>query len=203
MYKKYFKRALDLLFSFLLITLLFPVLAMLTGVCFFLLREHPLFLQNRTGLNGKHFTIIKFKTMRTLRNESGVLLHDDLRITPATKLIRQLNLDELPQLINIIRGDMSFIGPRPLPIRYDPLYSPTQFKRHSVRPGITGLAQVNGRKTVSGKNRSDLDLVYCNTFSFAIDAKILYRTLFVFFDRSLSELGINQDPESYLPDFEN
>ena len=201
MYHKYFKRLLDVFFSSLLIVLFSPIFIILTFVVFLLVRENPYFSQIRTGLNGKHFTILKFKTMKTLREKSGKLLHDDLRTNFATRVLRQLNIDELPQLLNIIRGEMSFIGPRPLPKRYDSIYTPLQFQRHSVRPGITGLAQISGRRSVSWKRRIELDLIYCSRLSFTTDLTILVKTLSVFFDRSASEFGINQDPETYLPDF--
>jgi sugar transferase EpsL len=139
--------------------------------------------------------------MRTLRDGSGKLLHDDLRISHATRIMRQLNLDELPQLLNIVRGEMSFIGPRPLPSRYDSVYSAVQFRRHSVRPGITGLAQISGRRSVTWKKRLELDLIYCNQLSLAMDFMILLKTIFVFFDRSKSEIEVDQDPETYLPNF--
>jgi undecaprenyl phosphate N,N'-diacetylbacillosamine 1-phosphate transferase len=201
MYHKYFKRLLDLTFSFLLIVLLSPTFFILTFVVFLLVRENPFFSQIRTGLNGKHFTILKFKTMKTLRDESGKLLHDDLRTSYATRILRKLNIDELPQLLNIVRGEMSFIGPRPLPKRYDQVYTPMQFQRHSVRPGITGLAQISGRRSVSWKTRIELDLIYCSRLNFTTDLTILVKTLSVFFDRSGSEFGLNQDPETYLPNF--
>lgn len=201
MYRKYFKRLSDLFFSSILLILVSPALLMLTLFVWLLLRENPFFSQIRTGLNGKHFRILKFKTMRTLRDDSGKLLHDDLRTNHATRILRQLNLDEFPQLLNIVRGEMSFIGPRPLPSRYDSIYSAVQFRRHSVRPGITGLAQIRGRRSVTWKMRLELDLIYCDRLSVAMDFTILLKTFFVFFDRSKSEIGVDQDPETYLPNF--
>ncbi len=164
-------------------------------------RGNPFFVQTRTGYRGKPFHVFKFKTMRDLRNSSGELLHDDLRLTKISRFFRKINLDELPQLLNILKGEMSFIGPRPLPVRYEPLYSEEQFLRHSVRPGITGLAQVHGRRSVSWKTRLGFDLEYTRKISFAHDLLILFKTLGVFFDRSGSEFAMDQNPETYLPDF--
>ena len=201
MYRTHFKRLSDVFFSLVILVLVSPALLTLTFFVLLLLRENPFFFQTRTGLNGKHFKILKLKTMRTIRNESGKLLHDDLRTNHATRILRQLNLDELPQLLNIVRGEMSFIGPRPLPSRYDSIYTPVQFQRHSVRPGITGLAQISGRRSVSWRTRLELDLIYCDRLSIAMDLTILFKTFFVFFDKSKSEIGVNQDPETYLPNF--
>ena len=164
-------------------------------------RGNPFFVQARTGYKGRHFQVYKFKTMRDIRDSSGELLHDDLRLTRLGRFFRKVNLDELPQLLNILKGEMSFVGPRPLPVRYEPLYSKEQFNRHSVRPGITGLAQVHGRRSVSWKDRLSFDLEYTRKISFALDFLILVKTSVVFFDRSGSEFTIDQNPETYLPDF--
>ena len=139
--------------------------------------------------------------MKTIRHENGALLHDDLRTNLGTRFLRKMNFDELPQLINIIKGEMSFIGPRPLPIRYESLYSEQQFMRHKVRPGITGLAQVNGRRSVEWRRRIEFDLDYCRNISLTLDVQILLRTFGVLFDKSKSEFELNQDPETFMPDF--
>ncbi len=164
-------------------------------------RENPFFVQTRTGYQGKHFNVYKFKTMKDVRGSFGELLHDDLRLTRLGRFLRKVNLDELPQLLNILKGEMSFVGPRPLPVRYEPLYSKEQFNRHCVRPGITGLAQVHGRRSVSWKARLDFDLEYTRRISISFDLFILFKTFGVFFDRSPSEVAIDQNPETYLPDF--
>jgi undecaprenyl phosphate N,N'-diacetylbacillosamine 1-phosphate transferase len=201
MYKKAIKRILDFSISLLILCATLPLFALIALVNVWMFRGNPFFVQTRTGYRGKPIRVFKFKTMRDLRSSSGDLLHDDLRLTRISKFFRKINLDELPQLLNILKGEMSFIGPRPLPIRYEPLYSEQQFQRHGVRPGITGLAQVHGRRSVSWKNRLNLDLEYIRNISFTLDLVILFKTTGVFFDRSGSEFAIDQNPETYLPDF--
>jgi lipopolysaccharide/colanic/teichoic acid biosynthesis glycosyltransferase len=202
MYGKFFKRTLDFFVSLLLLIITSPIFIILGVLNTWMFRENPFFLQIRTGYHGKHFQIIKFRTMKDMRDSSGQLLHDDLRLTRLSRFFRKINLDELPQLINILKGEMSFVGPRPLPVRYEPLYSKEQFERHLTRPGITGLAQVHGRRSVSWKSRLNLDLEYTRNFSFTLDLLILCKTLGVFFDHSGSEIAIDQNPETYLPNFE-
>ena len=138
---------------------------------------NPLFKQVRLGKEAKLFTIYKFKTMRDTRNAAGELLPDIERITPLGNIIRKLSLDELPQIWNVIRGEMSFVGPRPLLLEYLSLYSEEQNKRHLARPGITGWAQVNGRNTLSWKEKFELDLFYVNNQSFRLDIKIIMITI--------------------------
>ena len=202
MYKNYFKRFLDCFFALFLLIILFPVLVILGAIVFGEFQKNPLFIQTRTGYKGKHFEILKFRTMSDARNKDGLLLHDDLRITHLGKLFRRWNLDELPQLVNILKGEMSFIGPRPLPIRYEPLYSTEYLRRHLLRPGITGLAQVNGRRSVSWKTRFIYDLQYLREISLGLDCLILLKSFKVFADKSVSEFEISQSPETYLPNFE-
>jgi undecaprenyl phosphate N,N'-diacetylbacillosamine 1-phosphate transferase len=201
MYAKSTKRILDFSISLLIASITLPLLMILGIINVWILRGNPFFVQTRTGYKGKHFQVYKFKTMRDVRDSSGELLHDDLRLTGLGRFFRKVNLDELPQLLNILKGEMSFVGPRPLPVRYEPLYSKEQFNRHSVRPGITGLAQVHGRRSVSWKARLNFDLEYTHKISFVLDFLILVKTLGVFFDRSGSEFAIDQNPETYLPDF--
>lgn len=202
MYAKSIKRILDFFISLLLLFITSPLFLIISALNVLMFRKNPFFVQIRTGYHGKHFYVIKFRTMNDLRNSSGQLLHDDLRMTSPSRFLRRVNLDEIPQLINILRGEMSFVGPRPLPIRYEPLYSKEQFERHIVRPGITGLAQVHGRRSVSWKSRLNFDLEYTQKISFIIDLLILCKTLSVFFDRSSSEFAIDQNPETYLPNFD-
>lgn len=200
-YRRYLKSYLDFIFAFLLFLITLP-LFFLVSLLFFVTRiESPFFLQSRIGLNGKEFKIIKFKTMKSLFDENGQLLPDDLRMSPITRFIRKINLDELPQLINILKGEMSFIGPRPLPIRYESLYTKEQFKRHTVKPGITGLAQVHGRRSLSWKSRFALDVRYTENVSILLDISILIKTAKVFFDKSNSEVLNGQSPDDYTPNF--
>ena len=146
-------------------------------ILFFELKAWPVFVQNRPGLNQKIFSIFKFKTMRDTRDTDGKLLPDFERITPLGKTIRKLSLDELPQLWNVVLGEMSFVGPRPLLPEYLPLYSEEQNKRHQVKPGITGWAQVNGRNALSWQEKFKLDVYYRENQSFALDLKILIKTV--------------------------
>lgn len=135
------------------------------------------FTQTRTGKNARLFKIIKFKTMTDERDEHGKLLPDEVRMTPVGRFVRQTSLDELPQLLNVLKGDMSLIGPRPLIERYIPLYSKEQFRRHEVKPGITGWAQVNGRNNISWAKKFELDVWYVDNQSFLLDIKILWMTI--------------------------
>jgi len=146
-------------------------------ILFFELKAWPVFVQNRPGLNQKIFSIFKFKTMRDTRDADGKLLPDFERITPLGKTIRKLSLDELPQLWNVVLGEMSFVGPRPLLPEYLPLYSEEQNKRHQVKPGITGWAQVNGRNALSWQEKFKLDVYYRENQSFVMDLKILIKTV--------------------------
>ena len=151
-------------------------------------RGQVFFKQQRPGLHERLFTILKFKTMNDRKDGSGILLPDNKRITPTGKIIRKLSIDELPQLINVLKGEMSLIGPRPLLIKYLPLYSEEQRRRHAVRPGITGWAQVNGRNAISWQKRFELDVYYVDYVSFALDLKILWLTIVKVIKRE----GINQ-----------
>ena len=149
-----------------------------------------LFTQARPGLGGKIFTIYKFKTMNDAKNERGDLLSDEERLSGFGKAMRSLSLDELPQLFNVLKGDMSFIGPRPLLSEYLPLYTPAQARRHDLRPGITGWAQVNGRNAISWGKKFELDLYYIEHCSFKLDLKIIFLTLKKVLARSdISEAG--------------
>jgi len=201
MYAKLIKRILDFFISLLLLFMTSPLFLIISLLIILMFHKNPFFVQIRTGYLGAHFKVYKFRTMNDLRNSSGQLLHDDLRMTKLSRFLRKINLDELPQLLNILNGDMSFVGPRPLPIRYEPLYSKEQFERHLVRPGITGLAQVHGRRSISWKSRLDFDIEYTRRICFSLDLLLLYKTLGVFFDRSGSEFTIDQNPETYLPNF--
>ena len=150
-------------------------------------KGNPFFFQSRPGKNGKNFRIVKFKTMNTKRDTNNNLLPDSQRLTNIGKLIRKTSLDEIPQLINVLKGDMSLIGPRPLLIKYLPLYNETQARRHEVCPGITGWAQVNGRNSLRWEKKFDLDVWYVDHLSFTLDMKILWMTVIKVFKRE----GIN------------
>ena len=183
MYQKFIKRMLDLLVSLSLIIVLAPVI-LLVALLLKCVLGAVLFRQERPGLNERIFTLYKFKTMSDERDENGNLLPDEFRLKPFGKVIRSLSLDELPQLFNVLKGDMSLIGPRPLLVKYLPLYNEVQKHRHDVRPGITGWAQVNGRNDISWEKKFELDLFYVENYSFALDAKIALMTMVRVFQRS-------------------
>ncbi|QCD52088.1 sugar transferase [Campylobacter sp. RM16192] len=184
MYKAFFKRFLDILGSVVLIIIALPIMVVVAILIYFKLSKSVIFTQARPGLNAKIFKIYKFKTMSEERDESGELLPDAQRLTKFGKTIRGLSLDELPQLFNVLKGDMSFIGPRPLLIEYLHLYNARQAKRHNVRPGITGLAQVNGRNAISWEQKFKFDVEYVENLSFAMDVKIALMTVKKVFNRS-------------------
>jgi len=177
MYKFFFKRFSDLLLSLVGFSILLPIFVAIVILLLFFNRGKPFFLQRRPGKNGMVFRIIKFKTMNDKRDSSGALLPDDKRLTPVGAFIRKTSLDEIPQLINVIKGDMSLIGPRPLLVDYLPLYTPEQARRHEVRPGITGWAQVNGRNAISWEEKFKLDVWYVDHLRFSLDKKIIWMTL--------------------------
>ena len=177
MYRRFFKPLLDKLLAITLLLLLWPVM-LATAIAIYLWDGSPiLFRQERPGYKGQIFTIYKFRTMTNERDEKGELLPDEKRLTGVGKIIRSLSLDELPQLFNILKGDMSFIGPRPLLKEYLPLYNERQKKRHDVKPGITGWAQVNGRNLLDWPTRFEYDVWYVEHLSFWLDMKILWLTL--------------------------
>ncbi len=176
MYRKLLKPLLDFLFAVLLFLILSPIFILCTVLLLFANSGRPFFLQQRPGKNEKIFTLIKFKTMNDKKDAEGNLLPDEKRLTTIGKFIRKTSLDELPQLINVIKGDMSLIGPRPLLIEYLPLYNQFEKRRHEVKPGITGWAQVNGRNTISWQQKFEYDIYYIDHLRFIIDIKILFLT---------------------------
>jgi lipopolysaccharide/colanic/teichoic acid biosynthesis glycosyltransferase len=197
LYRSFFKRVIDLAVSLVAVCLLSPVLL---GVAIFLLianQGKPFFFQRRPGKNGRIFMLVKFKTMNDRRDSAGNLLPDDKRLTPVGKFIRKTSLDEIPQLINVVKGDMSLIGPRPLLVEYLPLYSPFQNRRHEVRPGITGWAQVNGRNAISWEKKFELDVWYADHISPSLDARIIWLTIKKVFKTE----GISQDGHATMPHF--
>lgn len=178
MYKKYFKRLLDFLISFTALLMVWPILLLVTILLTIYNKgAGAFFFQERPGLNGKIFRIIKFKTMTDERDAEGKLLADEKRLTKVGKIVRMTSIDELPQLINVLKGDMALIGPRPLLVQYLPLYSEKHARRHEVRPGITGWAQVNGRNHCKLSQKFDFDVWYVDHCSFIVDVTILWKTL--------------------------
>lgn len=177
MYKHFFKRILDFIAALLLIILFSPIMLWAAWRIRRELGSPVLFTQARPGLNAKIFKIYKFRTMSDERDKNGNLLPDELRLKGFGAKLRASSIDELPQLFNVLKGDMSFIGPRPLLVEYLPLYSPRQASRHSVRPGITGLAQVNGRNDISWAAKLEYDALYAENLSFLLDIKIALLTI--------------------------
>jgi general glycosylation pathway protein len=177
MYRYFFKRFFDLIGAMILIILLSPVMVLTAILIKIKLGVNPIFTQLRPGLNEKIFKIYKFKTMSDERDGEGNLLPDELRLKAFGKSIRSLSLDELPQLFNVLKGDMSFIGPRPLLVEYLQLYSHEQRCRHIVRPGITGLAQINGRNAISWEQKFKFDVEYAKNLNLKMDLKIILLTI--------------------------
>lgn len=172
------KRAVDVFLSMFALLLLCPLLCVLCILVRIKLGSPVIFRQERPGKNGKIFTLYKFRTMTDDRDENGELLPDEIRLTKFGQLLRNLSLDELPEFINILKGDMSFVGPRPLLVRYLPLYNEHQAMRHNVRPGLTGLAQVNGRNLITWEEKFEWDVQYVEKISPLLDVKIIFKTVF-------------------------
>ena len=192
MYRSFIKPGFDFSFAFLILCITFPLLFILGFLLFLQNSGTPFFSQVRPGLKEKLFTIYKFKTMRDTRDDQGILLPDNQRITPLGKIIRKLSLDELPQSWNVIKGDMSFVGPRPLLPEYLSLYNKGQKKRHNLKPGITGWAQVKGRNTISWQQKFEYDLWYIENQSFILDLKILLFTVGkIFKTQEVNASGLN------------
>jgi len=192
MYRSFIKPGFDFCFAFLILCITLPLLFILGFLLFLQNSGTPLFSQIRPGLKEKPFTIYKLKTMQDTRDDQGVLLPDNQRITPLGKIIRKLSLDELPQFWNVLKGDMSFVGPRPLLPEYLPLYNKKQKNRHNLKPGITGLAQVKGRNTISWQQKFEYDLWYIENQSFILDLKILLFTVGkIFKTQEVNASGLN------------
>ena len=177
MYVKIYKPFFDFLISLILMIVFLPVFILITLMLIITNRGKPFFIQPRPGKHEKIFNVIKFKTMNDKRDSEGNLLPDFKRVTWIGSFIRKTSLDEIPQLINVLMGDMSFVGPRPLLVEYLPLYNNIQKKRHTVKPGITGWAQVNGRNAITWDEKFKLDLYYVDNFSFCLDFKIFVLTI--------------------------
>lgn len=190
LYNRFLKRFLDLFVSFIGLIILFPIF--LVVLCLLLIANHgkPFFFQKRPGKHGRIFNIVKFKTMNDKKDAIGNLLPDADRLTPAGSFVRKTSLDEVPQLLNVLKGDMSLIGPRPLLVEYLPLYNERQKRRHEVRPGITGWAQVNGRNAISWEQKFEYDVYYVDNLSLTLDLKIIYLTILkVFKSEGISSEG--------------
>ena len=177
MYAKYFKRMLDFILSLIALIILSPILLIVAILVRIKLGSPIIFKQQRPGKNEKIFTLYKFRTMTDKKDENGNLLPDSERLTNFGKLLRSTSLDELPELINILKGDMAIVGPRPLRVEYLPYYTEKEKHRHDVRPGLTGLAQVNGRNLLQWEERFEYDLEYVNNISFEEDLKIIFFTI--------------------------
>jgi len=193
----FIKRGIDILFAFFVLIILSPVL-FLVGIILWLNNKGSIFFtQQRPGKNERIFKVIKFKTMNDRKDEQGKLLADNIRLTPVGKFIRTTSLDELPQLINVLKGEMSLIGPRPLLPKYLPLYNTQQKRRHAIRPGITGWAQVNGRNAIDWQQKFEYDVWYVDQVSFLLDVKIVLLTLKKVFIRE----GINAGNSATMQPF--
>ena len=198
MYKHVFKRLIDFILVFLVLAIIWPMLFLITLWLHFANKgAGAFFTQERPGKNGRIFKVIKFKTMTDERNANGDLLPDADRLTKVGRFVRSTSVDELPQLFNVLRGDMALIGPRPLLPQYLPLYSKEQARRHEVRPGITGWAQVNGRNAISWKKKFELDVWYVDHCSFSLDLKIIFLTIKKVFVRE----GISSDTSATMEPF--
>lgn len=192
-----FKRIIDIIASLAGLIIISPVLIIIAILIKIKLGSPVFFIQDRVGKNGKIFKMIKFRTMLNSTNKFGELLSDEERLTPFGKILRSTSIDELPELINVLKGDMSLVGPRPLLVEYIPLYSPKQWRRHEVKPGITGLAQVSGRNNVDWEDRFNIDVDYVDNFSLILDLKILFKTI----SKVIKRDGINQEGNATMEKF--
>ena len=198
MYRKYLKRWLDFVIVFCVLAVIWPILLLVTLWLHFANKgAGAFFTQERPGRNGKIFKVIKFKTMTDEREADGNLLPDAERLTPVGRFVRSTSIDELPQLINVLKGDMALIGPRPLLVKYLPLYSKEQARRHEVRPGITGWAQCHGRNSISWTEKFKLDVWYVDHCSFLLDLKIVFLTI----KKVLVREGISQEGQATMEPF--
>ena len=196
-YRRYFKRPMDFVLALCAIIVLSPVFLIVALLVKINLGSPVIFKQQRPGLNEKIFTLYKFRTMTDERDENGELLPDSVRLTRFGKFLRSTSLDELPELFNILKGDMSFIGPRPLLVQYLPLYNDYQKRRHGMRPGLSGLAQVSGRNSLSWEEKFNLDVEYVNNVNFIEDLRILILTII----KVLKREGINSDKAATMEPF--
>jgi len=197
MYKLFFKRISDILISLLAVIILFPVIFIIGFFIYIILGKPVFFKQIRPGKDTKLFTLLKFRTMTNKKDTKGEFLPNEMRITPFGKFLRKTSLDELPELINVLKGDMSLVGPRPLRVEYLKYYSPEQNRRHEVKPGITGWAQINGRNAISWEEKFKLDVWYVDHQNFWLDIKILWKTV----AKVLKREGINTSDDEFVKPF--
>ena len=198
-YEKYLKRPIDLLCGLAAVLVFCWLYILLIILGFIFMRGNPFFTQERPGKNGKIFKLIKFRTMDNRRDKNGEYLPDEVRLNKYGRFLRKTSLDEIPEAFNIIKGDMSLIGPRPLLVQYLPLYSEKQKHRHDVRPGLSGYAQVNGRNSISWTHKFELDSEYVEKITFLGDLKILFQTIGKAF---LKQEGISSDTSDTMEDFD-
>lgn len=197
MYKHFLKRLFDFIISATALIVLIPFFLIFTPIVAIAMRGNPFFVQKRPGKKGKIFKMIKYRTMTNKKDEEGNLLPDKDRLTKFGRIMRSLSIDELPELINIFLGQMSIVGPRPLLVSYLPLYNKFQARRHEVRPGLTGYAQVNGRNAISWQEKFELDVYYVDHCSFILDIKIFFKTIL----KVLKKDGISQSGEATMEFF--
>lgn len=197
MYQLIFKKLFDTVFALLAFIVVFPFFVLIAIILFFINKGNPFFFQQRPGQFEKPIFIIKFKSMTDEKDANGKLLPDNIRLTKFGAFIRKFSLDEIPQLLNVLKGDMSIVGPRPLLFKYLPLYNQQQKKRHLVKPGITGWAQVNGRNTISWQEKFTLDVYYQQNISFALDVKIIGLTIL----KVIKSEGVNQSADRPMMPF--
>ncbi len=198
LYSNIIKRLIDFSLSAIVVLIIFPVFVFISFLLLFSYKESPFFCQVRAGKEGKEFKIFKFKTMNNLKDASGNLLSDGERITKIGAILRKTSLDEIPQLLNVLKGEMSLIGPRPLYMKYLPYYTKNERIRHDVKPGITGLAQVSGRNTINWDIRLKKDIEYVENLSFLLDVKILLKTI----HKVILVKDVAIESESDIPDLD-
>ena len=198
MYEKYIKRILDFVLSLVVLVVFSPVLLVLTILGAVKMKGNPFFTQLRPGKDGEIFKLIKFRSMTCEKDKDGNLLPDEVRLTRYGEILRSTSLDELPELFNILKGDMSIVGPRPLLVQYLPLYNEEQRHRHDVRPGLTGWAQINGRNSITWEDKFRYDVWYVRNISFMLDVKILFLTVKKVFCRE----GISSENSATMEDFQ-
>ena len=197
MYKKYIKRIIDIILSLLALIILSPLIIIIGISVRIKIGKPIIFKQKRPGKNEEIFILYKFRTMTEEKDEYGNLLPDEKRLTEFGKFLRSTSLDELPELFNILKGDMSIVGPRPLLVEYLPLYNEQQKHRHDVRPGLTGLAQINGRNSITWNKKFNEDIEYVNNITFMLDVKIVFKTI----AKVIKKEGINQDENTTMKKF--
>ena len=200
-YKRFGKRIIDLCLATLILVIMFPFILIIVFFQIIIYRGEVFFLQSRNTLREKEFKMIKFITMTSEKDEHGSLLPDSKRLTFFGRILRRSSFDEIPNLFNVLTGDMSFVGPRPLPVKFLELMTKQQKLRYQVKSGITGLAQISGRNDLSWKQKFDLDIIYVKNQSFSTDLKIIIKTFLVFFKKSINDDLSSTGIDNYKPDF--